>query len=205
MNMVSFNSTVDLIELRLAENIEETAQWFTVGKTDTLLIPGAAATFISGLRSAKCVRDRVCFFDEYTCAYEMQDAEFSLPCDIGVGEFNLNLETLCNIIFDDARWERLVLTFLKSELGLRFASEFKAKKEQRRESALRRANKPGFKERHNVAKQLLNDEAVLAHKLLATMPTTTTKPERLARARRAATLKKTAKALAKQVNEAWKQ
>jgi hypothetical protein len=147
----------------------------------------------------------VYFFDEYTSAYEMQDDAFVLPCDVGAGEYQLDLVTLCNIISDNERWERIVLGFLKSELGLRFAAEFKTEKKKRRALALRRANQPGFKERHIVAKQLLKDEAEAACTLLATMPTTTTKKDRLARARRAAILKKTAKVLAKQLNDAWKQ
>jgi hypothetical protein len=158
------------------------------------------------LLSADSLADRVCFFGDYTSAFDMQDYAFSLPCDIGVCDFfNMDLATLCEIISDDALWKRLVLTFLKSEVGLLFAKEFKVVRENRRALALHRIRTPGFKERHDVADQLMKDEAEVARKLLEAAPAKVTKAEKLATTRRALALKKTARVLANEVREAWKQ
>jgi hypothetical protein len=123
MNMTTFASGEDLLEMRLAETLGDTAHWFAVPSTGSCLIQGAAASFVTGLNNAKTVADRVCFFDEFTSAYDMQDGAFALPCEIGVHEFNLDLATLCDAISDDALWKRLVHAFMKSDLGLRFALE----------------------------------------------------------------------------------
>jgi hypothetical protein len=141
MDMITFANDFDLIEIRLADYISEAGQCFAVPARGERLIPGAAASFISGLIHAHSLADRICFFDEYTSAFDLQDHKFSLPCDVGVDEYNLDLATLCTIISDDALWKRLVLAFLTSDMGRKFSVEFKMLKENRRELALLRINK----------------------------------------------------------------
>ena len=202
MDMITFTDDFELIEIRLAEYICEAGHWFAVPAKGERLIPGAAATFISGLIRAHTLADRICFFDEYTSAYDLQDHKFSLPCDVGVDEYNLDLATLCTIISDDALWKRLVLAFLTSDMGRRFSVEFKMLKENRRELALLRINKSRFKERHVVADQLLTWDEKAARKLTVAASAKASKDEKKAAARRVLALKKSAKILAKEIQEA---
>ena len=201
MDMFTFTDDFELIEIRLAEYICEAGHWFAVPAKGDRLIPGAAISFISGLIRAQTLADRVCFFDEYTSAYDLQDHKFSLPCDIGVSEYNLDLATLCTIISDDALRRRLVLAFLTSDMGRKFSVEFKMLKENRRELALLRINKSRFQERHVVADQLLTENEEVARKLTEAASAKASKDEKKAAARRALALKKCAKVLAKEVRD----
>ena len=204
MDMITFGNEFDLIELRLAEHICEAGQWFAVPAKGERLIPGAAADFIWNLINARSLPDRVCFFDEYTTAFQLEDHAFSLPCDVGVGDYYMDLATLCAMISDDAVWKRLVLAFLKSDMGRMFSAEFKLLKKNRRALALLRINTPGYKQRHVVADKLMKDEAVVAQRMMDAAPAQATKPEKRVAARRALELKKAAKVLAMEVREAWK-
>jgi len=204
--MITFANDFDLIEIRLVEYISHAGQWFAVPARGERLIPGAAASFISGLIRAHSLADRICFFDDYTSAFDLQDHKFSLPCDIGVEEYNLDLATLCTIISDDALWKRLVLAFLKSDMGRKFSvegSEFKMLKENRRALALLRINKSRCNERHVVAEQLTTHDEEVARKLTQAASAKASKVEKKAATRRALELKKAAKVLAMEVREAW--
>jgi hypothetical protein len=202
MDMITFANDFDLIEIRLADYISEAGQWFAVPARGERLIPGAAASFISGLIHAHSLADRICFFDDYTSAFDLQDHKFSLPCDVGVDEYNLDLATLCTIISDDALWKRLVLAFLTSDMGRKFSVEFKMLKENRRELALLRINKSRSKEKHVVADQLITQDEEVARKRKQAASAKASKDEKKAATRRALELKKCAKVLAKEVGEA---
>ena len=201
MDMITFANDFDLIEIRLADYISDAAQWFAVSARGESLIPGAAASFITGLIRAHSLADRICFFDDYTSAFDIQDHKFSLPCDVGVEEYNLDLATLLTIISDDALWKRLVLAFLKSDMGRKFLVEFKMIKENRRELAFLRINKWRCNERHVVAEQLTTHDEEVVRKRTQAASAKASKDEKKAATRRALELKKAAKVLAMEVRE----